>query len=90
MVFEKSNWIWSQKGDNEVNEYVDFSAVFTAETSRIPMLRICSKSEYAVYVNGRFVGFQQFGDFPSRKVYDEYDLSVFVKKELSHLAFLSA
>lgn len=78
MAFENSQWIWLQQEATEKNEYADFSAVFTAEKSKKPALCICSKAEYAVYVNGMFVGFQQFGDFPTRKVYDEYDLTDFV------------
>ena len=63
---------------SEKNEYADFSTVFTVGTSTSLQLRICSKSEYVVYINGSFVGFQQYGDFPDEKVYDEYDVSSFV------------
>lgn len=78
MVFEKAHWIWLKEETTEKNEYADFSTVFVAERLKNPFLRICSKSGYVVYVNGIFVGFQQFCDFPTRKVYDEYDLTDFV------------
>ena len=75
MVFQNAQWIWLRKSVVERNEYADFSAVFTIKTVGNVALRISSKSEYVVYVNGKFVGFQQYGDFPDEKVYDEYDLS---------------
>lgn len=78
MAFEKAQWIWLQDPVSQTNEYADFSAVFTAERLSDIFVRICSKSEYALYVNGWFVGFQQFGDFPDEKAYDEYALSAFV------------
>lgn len=74
-VFEGSQWIWLKDSSSETDEYGDFTGRFTAETDRKTILRICAKSDYAVFLNGHFVGFNQFGDFPDEKVYDEYDVS---------------
>ncbi|MFQ7077044.1 MAG: hypothetical protein ACLRSW_03435 [Christensenellaceae bacterium] len=89
MVFEKAQWIWLKHPASDVNEYADFTAAFPARTDGKTTLRICSKSDYACFLNGRFIGFNQFPDFPDRKVYDEYDISEYLVKGENLLAVLA-
>lgn len=67
MVFEKAQWIWLKHPASDVNEYADFTAAFPARTDGKTTLRICSKSDYACFLNGRFIGFNQFPDFPTER-----------------------
>ncbi|MBO5060720.1 MAG: family 78 glycoside hydrolase catalytic domain [Clostridia bacterium] len=62
------------------NQYVEARQAFAADTTEGTYLQICADAEYAVFINGKFVGAGQYRTFPGKKVYDEYDISDFVKK----------
>lgn len=85
-AFREAEWIWPESVD-EVNEYADLIRKFkwTSHQERT-ILRICSKSDYAVWLNGEFIGFNQYHDYPDEKVYDEYDLQEFLKEGENRLA----
>lgn len=75
MIFESSKWIWLKNPVAETNEYGEFVCVFEARPDLKTLVRICAKSDYAFFINGKFIGFNQFADFPDEKIYDEYDVS---------------
>lgn len=69
-------WIWiNGKKDR------DFYAEFTASFGRVksPVLEISADSEYAVFLNGKYVYSGQYADYPWYKVYDEIPLGDFVR-----------
>ena len=78
-AFESSNWIWPLKEQFGKNEYADFVCIFKSLTFEKALLRICAKSDYAAWMNGKLIGFNQYRDFPDEKVYDEYDLNGFLR-----------
>lgn len=49
-------------------------------------MKISVDTEYAVYVNGKYVAHGQYADFPFYKSFDELDLSAFVKEGENVLA----
>jgi hypothetical protein len=68
---EKSVWIWSDGGCDNVNQYVEFRHEFTlSNASEHAQLYISADSEYAVWINGRFADSGQYDDFPDHKAYD--------------------
>ena len=76
-MFEKAGWIW-REGLPEKDCYADFEAVFCLKTPTAKM-RISAASDYAVSINGKAAFFGQFPDYKRYKIYDEVDISEFVK-----------
>jgi len=66
-----ARWIWpSHLGDGQ-NQYVQFRHDFTlSEPDPCADIRISCDSNYALWVNGRFVDFGQYHDYPDSKTYD--------------------
>lgn len=66
-----AEWIWLPEDQASVNEYADFSHSFELPTADpAATLYVSADTEYAVYLNGRFVDAGQYDDFPERKAYD--------------------
>ena len=61
-----------------LNHYAEFLKRFTVKTGGCKM-KISADTEYAVYVNGKYVAHGQYADFPFYKSYDMLDLTPFVK-----------
>ena len=72
---EKAKWIWAADG-GEADEYVKFYETFSARSA---ILKISADSNYAAYVNGKLAAFGQYADYPHFKVYDEIDLTAYLK-----------
>lgn len=80
--------IWDEI--TEVNQYVEARQRFVITETASAMLQICADTEYAVYLNGAFVGSGQYRTFRGVKVYDEYDVTGFVRageNELTVMAY---
>ena len=52
------------------------------------IMRICADSQYVLWVNGSYCSSGQFADYPDAKVYDEIDVSEFLREGDNELAFL--
>lgn len=88
MGFTKAKWIWSEY-DGEPNQYVIAQQEFNAHEGKCT-LAISADSQYAAYINGTLAAFGQYADYPEYKVYDEIDVSEYVragKNELRILAY---
>lgn len=75
-VFDNSNWIWYT--DSPVSDsYGDFfdSISYTAGNVNI---HISCDGDYSLYVNGKFVNSNQYGDFEHYKIYDTIDITDFL------------
>ncbi len=82
-AFQKACWIWRQ-GEVGYDEFCDF-----LDTVHIPAegigagkrytLRIASDSNYTVWMNGKLCAFGQYADYPHYKVYDEVDVTDFLR-----------
>ena len=67
-IFSKSRWIWLS--ESKVNQYADFFTEFFCMSDRV-ILRISADTNYALYINGRFIYSGQYPDYPNYKIYDE-------------------
>ncbi len=70
--------IWA---DNEAlpNRYLRFQGSFDAESGKKAMFYICTDTKYELYINGNLAAFGQYEDFPQKKIYDEVDISDYIK-----------
>ena len=73
-----SKWIW-KSGRNRKDDYAEFKVktVFSGEKT---VLRISADSEYAVFINGKYVYSGQYYDFPWYKIHDDINITKYLKK----------
>ncbi len=74
-----AQWVWLGQETEPLNQYVDFRHEFVLDTledlkETDGMLHISIDTEYAVWLNGVFVGFNQYDDYPNHKSYDVLDV----------------
>ena len=83
--FERSEWIWPTAAPRP-DEYAEFfeDVEFFGKEAK---LYISSDSNYTVYINGYLAAFGQYADYPHSKVYDEIDLSRFMRQGRNVVAF---
>ena len=86
-MFDNAKWIWNSDSKG-TDCYTEFITSCEFQEHDAVCLRLSADSNYAVYVNGRFVNSGQYGDYPFYKVYDELDLSSFIKTGINHIAFI--
>ena len=70
-VFSLSKWIWLS--ETKVNQYADFVTTFVLDKEDA-VLRISADTNYALYLNGKFVYAGQYPDYPHYKIYDEFSV----------------
>lgn len=79
-----AKWIWyaqNAKPDYMKNEYVEFKRDFTIENiDKKASICISADSEYALFLNGTWVGACQYDDYPDEKVYDSYEIGHLLKE----------
>ncbi len=76
----EAKWIW-WGGEKDVNQYVDFKKVFTADSvDKDATIKISVDSEYALFLNGEILGCCQYDDYPDAKVYDTYEIGSLLKE----------
>lgn len=76
-------WIWT-KEESGIDVYGEFKTEFVYGGGKIS-LEISADSEYAVFLNGKFVYSGQYADFPWYKIYDEIDLKEYVRAGVNTL-----
>ena len=78
---EGSRWIWGKNSPFQENCYCQFLEKFTVAEAGLPVLvHISADSQYALWVNGQFVDFGQYADYPEYKVFDEIAITAFVTR----------
>ena len=70
-------WIWTKQ--DEAPSFAEFKLPFSYEKGRVT-LKISAEYRYVAYINGWFVANGQYPDIPSYKVYDEVDVTKYLKK----------
>lgn len=76
-MFEQSKWIWLNN-QAEVDEYVEF--VFTVKKSdEKAICRLSCDGDYTLFIGGKYVSSNQYGDFEHYKIYDEIDITCFLE-----------
>ena len=85
-AFSKSKWIWCNKYYNE-NEYAEFiEQIFWNGGSMKISLSVCG--DYTLFINGKYVASNQYGDFEHYKVFDEIDVSEYLRQGQNTICFL--
>jgi hypothetical protein len=90
MTFESSKWIWlagSGGEKNSVDEYGDFFDSLEYRGGSVSAAVSCD-GNYALYINGMLAGFGQYADFPWCKVYDEIEITPYLKQGKNDLRFV--
>lgn len=85
-MFKKSNWIW-KLGAVDADEYAEFYQSFNWKGGKC-VCRLACDSDYTLFINGKYVASNQYGDFEWYKVYDEIDLTSFLREGQNHFAVL--
>ena len=76
-MFQNANWIWLQQLEQE-DEYAAFKEEFLYNSGKA-VLRICSETNYIVYINGKRAGFGQFPNYLNEKYVDELDITEYCR-----------
>ena len=85
-VFEFSEWIWIKK-ECSVDEYGEFFVTFDA-TKNPTNFRISCDGDYTLFVNGKYVASNQYGDYEHYKIYDEIDITRYLNDGKNTFAVL--
>ena len=83
-VFKTAKWIWVD-GENAPDTYGDFYDEFIWQGEKT-VCRISADSDYTLFINGKYVASNQYGDFPWYKAYDELDITAYLTKGKNKIA----
>jgi len=83
---ERSQWIWPV-AEAAADSYGEFTDTFCYEGGPVE-LRLSADSNYAVYLNGKWVDSGQYPDFPHYKVYDRLDVTPYCREGENRLAII--
>ncbi|MBR7160589.1 MAG: hypothetical protein IKD20_06095 [Clostridia bacterium] len=72
-VFDKSKWIWLSTGEGE-DQYAEFRDTLHYLGGEV-YIRLSCDSDYTLYINGKYVASNQYGDYEHYKIYDEICLN---------------
>lgn len=82
---KKAKWIWLPTC--ETDSYGEFYQSFPWEKGET-VCQISCDGDYTLYINGKMASFWQYGDFEYYKVYDEIDITPYLRKGENHLAVI--
>lgn len=85
-MFKMAKWIW-QNNEDKRDEYCEFFVPFIT-TTHCGTFRISCDGDYTLWINGRYVSSNQYGDFEHYKIYDEMDVSEYLKKGENYIFIL--
>ena len=86
--FCQAKWIWINKEQNK-DEYGEFFALFVPQ-QKPTFCRLSCDGDYTLFINGKYVASNQYGDFEHYKIYDEIDITEYLtdgKNEFSVLVW---
>ena len=87
MIFENASLIWNSFNYTE-NEYNEFVKNLDWNNEKA-ILRLSVSGDYTLFINGRYAGSNQYGDFPHYKVYDELDITEFLTEGKNRICILA-
>ncbi len=85
-MFENAKWIWKNKEFGN-NEYVEFREKIDYKVGMVNV-RFSVSGEYTLYVNGEYVTSVQYADFECYKVYEDVDITPYLKDGENCICFL--
>lgn len=84
LPFASAQWVWSAEAADE-NAYVYFRQPFAGQAGPA-LLRVSADAQYALRLNGGFLGAHQYADYPGEKIYDEYEVDLRAGENLLEVA----
>ncbi|MBO4983755.1 MAG: family 78 glycoside hydrolase catalytic domain [Clostridia bacterium] len=84
-MFKNAKWIWYEETGN-INSYGEFYSAFNSCGNET--VKLSCDGDYALFINGRFVSSNQYGDFEHYKSVDEIDISKYTINGKNHLAIV--
>ena len=78
ILFENAAWIWHTESPIP-DSYGDFIDTINYTDGNAKIHLSCD-GDYTLYINGKFVNANQYGDFEHYKIYDSIDITSFLKK----------
>lgn len=85
-IFNSSKWIW-YNGDIQKNSYAEFFSEFNYDGGKVE-IAISADSDFVLYINGKRVLNNQYGDFERYKVYSKKDITPYLNKGKNTFAAL--
>ena len=76
-IFNTARWIWIN-ANKEKNVYGEFILRFCA-TKKPTVCRLSCDGDYTLFLNGKYVASNQYGDLEHYKIYDEIDITEYLK-----------
>lgn len=76
MAFESSKWIWIDETGDDV--HAEFYSELVAKADGA-LCRLSCDGDYTLFINGTYVASNQYGDFEHYKIYDELDLTPYLR-----------
>lgn len=83
--FKEGKWIWTSEDHGE-NTHIEFIDSFVCNEVKKTVFRISCDSDYTLYINGRFVESNQYGGYEHFKIYDELDVTEYIRAGKNTLA----
>ncbi len=84
----RSHWIWNTGAEGD-NVYVEFIKEFLIENvDKDAWLAISADTDYAVYINGKFVSCGQFRTFPEERAVDLLPSGRFLRAGINRMCIL--
>ena len=77
-VFNKGKWIWPADCAG-ADTHAEFVSAFDWAEGKTEIKLSCD-SDYTLYINGAFVECNQYLDYEHYKIYDEFDVTPYLKK----------
>ncbi len=87
MSFEKARPIWHREEYSE-NDFAEFYDTVNYNGGSASFF-VSVAGDYTLFINGKYVESNQYGDFPHYKVYDEIDITDFLKKGENKICILA-
>ena len=86
-AFSTAKWIWMDENCSP-DTYGEFYDEFVWQGEKT-ICRISVDSDYTLFINGKYVASNQYGDFPWYKSYDEIDVTAYLEKGKNKIAILA-
>ena len=86
MAFQNARWIWVEP-TGKPDTFGEFYDEFLWEEGEVNCLLSCD-GDYTLFINGRYVSSNQYGDFEWYKSYDTIDITPYLKKGKNTFAVL--
>ncbi len=84
-AFEKAKWIWYQN-ESTPDSYGEF--YFTLPSLKCAHINLSCDGDYTLFINGKYVASNQYGDYEHYKIYDQIEISDYLKDEENHIGII--